>query len=71
VIVRLIFGAAVIATVLIGMKSKSVPVLKMALVLLVFVTADGEEPALDGLGGAGEEGSGGTVKVAPSIHGFV
>ena len=43
----------------------------MAFVLLVFVTADGEEPAFDGLGGAGEKGSGGTVKVAPAIHGFV
>ena len=43
----------------------------MAFVLLVFVTADGEEPAFDGLSGAGEERSGGTVNVAPAVHGFV
>ena len=49
----------------------TVGLILVALVLLVFVTADGEEAALDGLGGAGEERSGGTVEVAPTIHGFV
>src|ERR1019366_7919929 len=43
----------------------------MAFVLLVLVAADGEEPAFDRLSGAGEERSGGTVNVAPAVHGSV
>src|SRR5258708_208896 len=43
----------------------------MPLVLFVFVTADGEKAAFDRLGSAGEERSGGTVNVAPAVHGFV
>src|SRR5271157_1027604 len=43
----------------------------MAFVFLVFVAANGEEPAFDRLSGAGEESSGGTVNVAPAVHGSV
>src|SRR5271165_5528973 len=43
----------------------------MAFVLLVFVAADGEEPAFYRLRGAGEESSGGTVNVSPAVHGSV
>ena len=46
----------------------TVRLILVAFVLLVFVTANGEETAFDGLGGTGEENSGGTVEAAPAIH---
>jgi hypothetical protein len=49
----------------------AVGLILMPLVLFVFVTADGEEAAFDGLSSTGEERSGGTINVAPAVHGFV